>query len=487
MVGRDAPRVFRLRARVVAAASGTVALSLRLIVLSSALLVGGSGCLAPKRVVEPSAAEANSAPPSAALSTPLAAEPWLVQVGLAVGASEVVLAAEGPCYLLGDAERSRLAHLTAPRLTIARVADRLHWRDAAGSGGDAARLVLQPVDPGDRVRWNDLLLRGELIVFPAVADDGLTVVNAIASEAYLRGVVPWEIGRPGRAALAALAAQAIAARTYTASHMSARASLGFDLWADVTDQVYRGAADEDPVCDEAIAATAGLVLRDGDDLVEAYYSAACGGITSQIEEVWPRPARSYLVAHPDRAPGASAPFCAAARHFAWEESWDGAALATILQRTLPAYIDHMARADRAAWAAPCFTPARRGADPARPGALLDLAVAATTCSGRVARLDVRCEAGTYHLRGDRVRWVLVPASGAPSILRSAWFTLEVERRDGRVVWVRARGRGYGHGVGLCQTGALAMARAGYRYEDILAHYYPGTRLAAYRGAAELSP
>ncbi len=34
------------------------------------------------------------------------------------------------------------------------------------------------------------------------------------------------------------------------------------------------------------------------------------------------------------------------------------------------------------------------------------------------------------------------------------------------------GRGYGHGVGLCQWGAMEMARAGFNYKQILAHYYP---------------
>jgi stage II sporulation protein D len=39
------------------------------------------------------------------------------------------------------------------------------------------------------------------------------------------------------------------------------------------------------------------------------------------------------------------------------------------------------------------------------------------------------------------------------------------------------GSGFGHGLGLCQIGANGMARAGLSYRDILAHYYPGTRLA----------
>jgi stage II sporulation protein D len=35
------------------------------------------------------------------------------------------------------------------------------------------------------------------------------------------------------------------------------------------------------------------------------------------------------------------------------------------------------------------------------------------------------------------------------------------------------GNGVGHGVGLCQTGAVEMARQGKTYREILAFYYPG--------------
>jgi stage II sporulation protein D len=38
------------------------------------------------------------------------------------------------------------------------------------------------------------------------------------------------------------------------------------------------------------------------------------------------------------------------------------------------------------------------------------------------------------------------------------------------------GRGYGHGVGMSQYGAYGYAQSGATYEEILAHYYPGTTL-----------
>jgi stage II sporulation protein D len=56
------------------------------------------------------------------------------------------------------------------------------------------------------------------------------------------------------------------------------------------------------------------------------------------------------------------------------------------------------------------------------------------------------------------------------------FKLELQRRDGIIVRVVVRGGGNGHGVGMCQMGALEMARRGFKHASILAHYYPGAVL-----------
>ncbi|MEZ4386495.1 MAG: hypothetical protein R3D98_02745 [Candidatus Krumholzibacteriia bacterium] len=109
---------------------------------------------------------------------------------------------------------------------------------------------------------------------------------------------------------------------------------------------------------------------------------------------------------------------------------------------------------------------------AAPGQLVDLKVRRRTSSGRVAELEITMTAGRYLVRGDRTRWVLKPPPGGTGLLRSAWFDLDVDRGHAIV----ATGRGWGHGLGLCQMGAVGRARAGQSFEDILAHYYPGTRL-----------
>lgn len=56
-------------------------------------------------------------------------------------------------------------------------------------------------------------------------------------------------------------------------------------------------------------------------------------------------------------------------------------------------------------------------------------------------------------------------------LRSACFTWEPSEGG-----LRFTVRGWGHGVGMSQAGAVFMAKRGAGYEEILAHYYPGTEL-----------
>jgi peptidoglycan hydrolase-like amidase len=41
-----------------------------------------------------------------------------------------------------------------------------------------------------------------------------------------------------------------------------------------------------------------------------------------------------------------------------------------------------------------------------------------------------------------------------------------------------RGKASGHGVGMCQMGAIEIARHGYAAQIILGHYFPGTTIEA---------
>jgi len=64
-----------------------------------------------------------------------------------------------------------------------------------------------------------------------------------------------------------------------------------------------------------------------------------------------------------------------------------------------------------------------------------------------------------------------------SHLYSSAFVVDKEQitngMPGRFV---LRGAGWGHGVGLCQIGAAVMGEKGYPFEQILAHYFPGSEI-----------
>ncbi len=61
------------------------------------------------------------------------------------------------------------------------------------------------------------------------------------------------------------------------------------------------------------------------------------------------------------------------------------------------------------------------------------------------------------------------------------FSIDIDRADGIYIY----GRGHGHGVGMCQWGAMGMARQRYTYDDILTYYYPGTELKSLSAVKDL--
>jgi stage II sporulation protein D len=77
--------------------------------------------------------------------------------------------------------------------------------------------------------------------------------------------------------------------------------------------------------------------------------------------------------------------------------------------------------------------------------------------------------------GYAIRIVFGDNSDPAGLLKSNFIQLK-SRGDTMII----EGRGFGHGVGMCQYGALEMARQGKRYKQILHHYYPGTRMKTIR-------
>ena len=337
--------------------------------------------------------------------------------------------------------------------------NRIHF-EASGPGsvtvtseGSSKRSLNLPCtlvvdDPLYQIKLGDNSYRGALVII-SENEKAISFVNVLDVEDYLRGVVPKEIGVLREPDIEAVKVQAVAARTYAYKRMAANQRNTFDLVSTVADQVYAGANVEYAVSDMAIAQTKDIIMVYGNEIAGAFYHSTCGGKTANIEDVWGGAARPYLRSVSDTDSSGNI-YCRDSRAFTWEESWNGAQLGKILTR---------------------FSADNNISAPFK-GTLRTVEVKERFACGRVKSCSIVSSSGAFMTGGDRVRFLFRRDASANQILRSSNF--EVENAGGSRVIIR--GRGYGHGIGMCQTGAIARARAGQDYRQILEAYYSGVAL-----------
>ena len=289
--------------------------------------------------------------------------------------------------------------------------------------------------------------RGALII-TSENDKSISVINVLNVEDYLRGVVPKEIGTLREPEIEAIKVQAVAARTYAYKRMAANQRNTFDVLSTVADQVYAGANVEYAVSDMAVAQTENIIMIYDGEIAGAFYHSTCGGKTANIEDVWGGAALPYLRSIDDTDSTGNI-YCRGSRAFTWEESWSGAQLGKILTR---------------------FSTDANISAPFK-GTLRKVEVKERFECGRVKSCSIVSSSGNFQAGGDRVRFLFRRDASANPILRSSNF--HIEESGGKIV---IKGRGYGHGIGMCQTGAIARAREGQDFEQILKAYYSGVEL-----------
>lgn len=119
--------------------------------------------------------------------------------------------------------------------------------------------------------------RGALELRPA--GGGLNAINAVDMEDYVRGVISAE--SPSSWPIEALKAQAVAARSYALT--TTKGGDGWDQYADVRSQMYKGVAAEFPSTDRATAETKGQIVLHGGQPVTTFFFSTSGGKTENIE------------------------------------------------------------------------------------------------------------------------------------------------------------------------------------------------------------
>src|SRR3954453_9731969 len=120
---------------------------------------------------------------------------------------------------------------------------------------------------------------------------GVSAINAVGLEDYVRGVVSAE--SPAAWPAAALEAQAVVARSYAITTDAGSANDGFTAYPDTRSQMYRGVAAEFSSTEAAVRSTKGQVVTYGGKPVVTYFFSTSGGMTENVENSFtgalPRP------------------------------------------------------------------------------------------------------------------------------------------------------------------------------------------------------
>ena len=360
-----------------------------------------------------------------------------IQVGVFVGVPNIFVR-----------QKNEEQHITASKGKLKiktkskrqQTADRRVFKATGTSASDCIAIAT------DKAGLNKACYNGEFIV--TANGNKLNAINVIDIEDYLRGVVPYEIGKLDESKFEALKAQAVAARTYAYKHFGSRVAQGFDVYADTRDQVYKGLHSATELTDKAVRETEGVVMTYNGEFITAYYHSTCGGETEGVV-TWGRPDHPYLKNKPDLRPDGT-PWCRESNYTEWTREFTEDELRDLFQ----------INAKEAKANVPSFS------------SIKSMHIQDTLKSGRIHTLVIETNNGSFTAKADKIRWLFKRGG---TILPSSFFRIHKNGNE----WI-LKGKGFGHGVGLCQMGARARAQAGQSYIQILTHYYPGITLEKFK-------
>lgn len=373
---------------------------------------------------------------------------------------------------------------------------------------------LQDVTIGINFHWERKEVqrfKGELKII--IEDDKLTAINVISIEEYLTSVISSEMS--ATASLELLKAHAVISRSWlldklrieneklrntmpSSSAANSQFSIlnsqfikwydheahkNFDVCADDHCQRYQGITRAStPQAVEAVSATRGEVLMYEGKICDTRFSKCCGGAFEEFQNCWENVKHPYLIGQrdsqtehrlPDLSIEAEADKWIRTSPVAFCNTQDKKILSQVLnnydQETADFYRWKVSYSQQELSE---LIHKRSGID---FGKIIDLIPIERGTSGRLVRLQIVGTLRTLILGKElEIRRTL-----STSHLYSSAFVVDKEyKEDEEKIPSRftLTGAGWGHGVGLCQIGAAVMGEQGYKYEEILSHYYPGSIL-----------
>lgn len=301
--------------------------------------------------------------------------------------------------------------------------------------------------------------------FIAEEGDIIRPVNQLPLEDYLKGVVPHEVYPSWE--IETLKSQALAARTYAASH------LGEVIDDTISYQVYAGYSWHDRTT-VAVVETKGEVLTHNNRLIEAFYSASNGGMTENNSHVWGGNFINYYPIKKDPYDPVNP----------WEFTLNQTQidLATVNFENKN-WWDESKEKDEA------ITNTMKGwlQKNGYPGDLKILSIPSFTLSEQKNK-STRAEKGSLQIEflhrlfdgTIMIEQVNLEDQEIKNIRRliggSIFKSFLIDSLVLKEGIYTMKGKGYGHGVGMSQWGASVMGEQGKNYKEILQFYFPGTEI-----------
>ena len=364
-------------------------------------------------------------------------------------------------------------------------------------------FTLFNVTIGNRFHWErteDQTFQGDLILCPR-EDGTITAINEIPLENYLKSVISSEMS--AEAPMEFLKAHAILSRSWLLAALGRKEKTKetsiptekitegevirwydredhdlFDVCSDDHCQRYQGITKiVSKQAEEAVRETRGMVITFQDEICDARYSKACGGITEEFDTAWDDKRVSYLTSISD-APVSHQPISTEEEASAWilsePEAYCNTKDESLLNKILPDF-DRETKSFfrwRIEYSRKELEEILREKSGFDFGTLQEIVPLSRGPSGRISRLKIVGSKKSMVVGKELEirRWL------SRSHLYSSAFVVAVVRGVDRFIF---NGAGWGHGVGLCQIGAAVMATKGFSADEILKHYFRGVKIKRY--------
>lgn len=251
----------------------------------------------------------------------------------------------------------------------------------------------------------------------------------------------------------------------------------FDICADDHCQRYQGITRASTaIVRAAIELTRGELLMYDREICDARYSKSCGGVFEEFHNCWEEKDFPYLVKQRDSKTDTVIPDLTVEKNAReWiltsPESFCNTSDKKVLSQVLNNYDQETVNFYRwevkySADELSDLIKKRSGND---YGKILDLIPVERGTSGRLVKLKIVGSEKTRIIGKElEIRRTL-----SESHLYSSAFIVEKVGNKNKPEEFILKGAGWGHGVGLCQIGAAVMGEKGFKYNDILMHYFPG--------------